>query len=139
MSASPGLSVLVDADNVFPARAQPVLDVLAERSLGKYVFAAGSPQALARLEWPEGSEVVMAAGWQQADLVLARAYVPSTGPLLLITGDGDFGLLAARHPGAVLVVSGAPSTRLRTVAQVLDPAVEGTQPLIRWLDQAPAF
>ena len=31
---------------------------------------------------------------------------------MLITGDGDFGLLAARHAGPVLVVSGAPSGRV---------------------------
>jgi hypothetical protein len=42
--------------------------------------------------------------------------------------------LAARHPGPVLVVSGAPSTALRDVATVIDPAVEGVEPVRAWLD-----
>jgi hypothetical protein len=49
-----------------------------------------------------------------------------------VTGDGDFGLLAARHPGPVLVVSGSPSGRLRDVAPVVDPATEGVAPIREW-------
>ncbi len=119
---------------MYPARAQPVLDVLADRGLGTCILAAGSARSLARLRWPTGAEIVEASGWQQADLVLGHAYTPSNGPLLLITGDGDFGLLAARHPGPVLVVSGAASGRLKVAAPVLDPAVDGVRPLEEWLD-----
>jgi hypothetical protein len=73
------------------------------------------------------------AGWQSADLALAQAYAPADEPLILVTGDGDFGLLAARHPGPVLVVSGAPSGRLRDTAVVVDPAVDGVGPITDWL------
>jgi hypothetical protein len=52
---------------------------------------------------------------------------------VLITGDGDFGLLAARHPGPVLVISGAASGRLRGGATVVDPALEGLAPIEAWL------
>ena len=75
----------------------------------------------------------MHAGWQRADLALAEAYVPSTDPLVLITGDGDFGLLATRHPGPVLVISGAASERLRGGTTVVDPATDGTAPIDAWL------
>jgi hypothetical protein len=83
--------------------------------------------------WPAGSELLEHAGWQRADLALAAAYSPAAEPLLLITGDGDFGLLAARHPGPVLVVSGAPSGRLRDCTTVVDPALEGLTPIRAWL------
>jgi hypothetical protein len=54
-------------------------------------------------------------------------------PLVLASGDGDFALLASRHGGPVLVVSGAPSSRLRDNATVVDPAMTGVDPLLRWL------
>jgi hypothetical protein len=80
-----------------------------------------------------GAQLLEHSGWQQADLALAAAYSPSIDPLLLITGDGDFALLATRHPGPVLVVSGAPSSRLRLGTTVVDPAADGVQPISQWL------
>jgi len=133
LSAFTTLQVLVDADNVFPGRLQPVLDLVAGLARPVSLVAAGRPAALERLRWPDGTTLIAAAGWQSADLVLAQAYSSDADPLLLITGDGDFALLAARHPGAVLVISGAPSQRLRDVAAVVDPAVEGLEPVKRWL------
>jgi hypothetical protein len=127
------LQVLVDADNVDPFRTQAVLDAVA--AAGAEVVVAGHPRALARVDWPEGATVVQAAGWQRADLVLAEAYRPSDDPLVLVSGDGDFGLLVARHGGPVLVVSEAASSRLagRQVT-VVDPVLDGLEPLRQWLD-----
>jgi RimJ/RimL family protein N-acetyltransferase len=124
---------LVDADNVFPVRLQPVLDLLGVQYLNIDLLAAGHQRSLDRLRWPNGATVLQASGWQRADVVLAEGYSPDREPLLLITGDGDFGLLAARHPGPVLVVSGSPSGRLRDVAATVDPAVDGLTPIIDWL------
>jgi hypothetical protein len=124
---------LIDADNVAPRRVRPVLDLLAELGTAARVTVSGSPKALARLDWPVGAELLPHAGWQQADLALAEAYTPDPSPLLLITGDGDFGLLATRHPGSVLVVSGAASSRLRDGTLVVDPATEGTDRIRAWL------
>lgn len=134
------LRVLVDADNVAPARVQPVLDLL-DALLGQdqadvsgiHITASGRRQALARLRWPAGTQLLEHEGWQRADLALAQAYSPADVPLLLVTGDGDFGLLSARHPGDVLVVSGAASGRLREHATVVDPATEGPAPIAAWL------
>ena len=127
------LQVLVDADNVAPVRVIPVLEILAALDVAPRMVVSGRQQALDALDWPDFAELIADAGWQRADLVLANAYEPSNDPLLLITGDGDFGLLAARHAGQVLVVSGAPSGRLRDVGVVVDPAVEGTDPIRAWL------
>lgn len=127
------LRVLIDADNVAPPRVSPVLGLLAESAVASEVTASGRPAALRRVTWPDGTTLLPHAGWQRADLALADAYVPSADPLLLITGDGDFGLLAARHPGPVLVISGAASGRLRDVAVVVDPVVEGMAPVAAWL------
>jgi hypothetical protein len=127
------LRVLIDADNVVPQRVRPVLELLAELATPVRMTVSGSPAALARVAWPAGSEVLAHAGWQQADLALADAYSPTDEPLLLVTGDGDFGLLAARHPGPVLVVSGAASNRLREGTVLVDPATEGTEPIRAWL------
>jgi hypothetical protein len=127
------LQVLVDADNVLPARVQPVVDLLGRVPRVRTVVT-GRAGALAQVDWPADAVVEPWSGWQRADLALARAYRPDRDPLVLITGDGDFGLLAARHPGPVLVVSGAPSTALRDVATVIDPAVEGVEPVRAWLD-----
>ena len=126
------LQVLVDADNVDPFRTRALLAALPE---GAEVVVAGHPRALARLDWPETATVVTAAGWQRADLVLAAAYEPSDDPLVLVSGDGDFGLLVARHSGPVLVVSEAASYRLAgSRVTVVDPAVDGVEPLRQWLD-----
>jgi hypothetical protein len=126
------LQALVDADNVAPARVQPVLDLLDGRAEVSIV-ASGRPEALALLRWPATAELLPHQGWQRADVALAEAYRPGAGPLLLITGDGDFGLLAQRHGGPVLVVSGAPSGRLRDAGLVVDPAVDGLAPIVAWL------
>ncbi|HEV7192177.1 MAG TPA: hypothetical protein VGN35_03150 [Jatrophihabitantaceae bacterium] len=127
--------VLVDADNVAPHRLQPLLDLLAEvRSPGSVeLTASGRQHALDAVSWPEGAELLAHAGWQQADVALAEAYRPADQPLILVSGDGDFGLLAQRHPGPVLVVSGAASGRLRDTGLVVDPATEGVQPIRDWL------
>jgi hypothetical protein len=127
------LWVLVDADNLSPRRLQPVLDLLATITSPVSITASGRPTALDRLRWPENAELIASAGWQRADASLAESYLPSADPLLLITGDGDFALLAERHPGPVLVVSGAASGRLRSGTTVVDPATEGVGPIKAWL------
>lgn len=133
------LQVLVDADNVAPPRLQPVLDLLSallDADPGQSdtgITASGRRAALDRLSWPAGTSVLEHEGWQRADLALAEAYSPGEHPLILVTGDGDFALLAARHPGDVLVVSGAASSRLRDHALVVDPATEGTAGIQAWL------
>lgn len=127
------LRVLVDADNVPPRRLQPVLDVLATLGAPVSITASGRPAALDRVRWPDGAELIASAGWQRADASLAGAYQPSADPLLLVTGDGDFALLAERHPGPVLVVSGAASGRLRNGTTVVDPATEGVAPIEAWV------
>lgn len=126
------LQVLVDADNVDPFRTTALLDAIA--GIGADVLVAGHPRALARVTWPDSATVVEAAGWQRADLVLAEAYRPSEEPLVLVSGDGDFGLLVGRHGGPVLVVSEAASGRLSGgQVTVVDPALDGVEPLRRWL------
>jgi hypothetical protein len=127
------LRVLVDADNVVPQRIEPVLALVAEVPAAR-ITASGRRQSLDRVDWPAGTELLEHAGWQQADLALAEAYEPADEALLLITGDGDFALLANRHPGPVLVVSGAPSARLRVGAAVIDPVAEGLAPIRGWLE-----
>ncbi|MGH8859721.1 MAG: hypothetical protein ACRDVG_00540 [Jatrophihabitantaceae bacterium] len=127
------LRVLVDADNVAPPRLAPVLTLLADVTDEVHLTASGRGSALDRLRWPAGAELIATTGWQRADLALAEAYRPSDDPLVLVSGDGDFGLLAARHPGPVLVVSGAPSGRLRDATTVVDPAAEGVAPIRAWL------
>jgi hypothetical protein len=128
------LQVLVDADNVAPPRLAPVLKLLAEVPDVR-ITASGRRSALARLDWPEQAHLLPSTGWQRADLALAQAYRPTDDPLLLVSGDGDFGLLATRHPGPVLVVSGAASGRLRDGTTVVDPATEGVGPIRAWLAQ----
>jgi hypothetical protein len=127
------LQVLVDADNVPPRRLAPVLAMLGTVQGEVRLTASGRPQALAALPWPAGAQLLAHEGWQRADLALATAYRPGDDPLVLVTGDGDFALLAERHPGPVLVVSGAPSGRLRDTATVVDPATDGVAAIRRWL------
>ena len=127
------LRVLIDADNVAPQRVEPVLALLTDVPDIR-ITASGRRQALARVTWPEGTELLEHTGWQRADLALAAAYSPAAEPLVLITGDGDFGLLASRHPAPVLVISGAASARLRDGTSVVDPAVDGLAPVEAWLD-----
>src|SRR5690349_2635029 len=126
------LRVLVDADNVPPVRLAPVLEVLADVH-DLQLTASGRGTALSRLDWPAGTELLPSEGWQRADLALAAAYRPSDVPLVMVSGDGDFGLLVSRHPGPVLVVSGAASGRLRDGTTVVDPGTEGTAPIRAWL------
>jgi hypothetical protein len=126
------LQVLVDADNVDQFRTKALFDALA--GAPAEVVVAGHPRALARYDWPADATVVQAAGWQRADLVLAEAYRPSDDPLVLVSGDGDFGLLVGRHGGPVLVVSEAASSRLSGhQVTVVDPVVEGVEPLRQWI------
>jgi len=127
------LRVLVDADNVAPSRLQPVLDLMGTITSPVQITASGRQAALDRLRWPAAAELIASAGWQRADASLAESYVPSLNPLLLITGDGDFGLMAERHPGPVLVISGAASGRLRNGTTVVDPATDGLAPFSAWL------
>ncbi len=127
------LQVLVDADNVAPPRLGPVLALLARVEGEVRLTASGRPQALAALPWPAGAELLAHEGWQRADLALAAAYRAGDDPLVLVTGDGDFALLAERHPGPVLVVSGAPSGRLRDTATIVDPAMDGADAIGQWL------
>jgi hypothetical protein len=127
------LRVLVDADNVPPRRLNPVLDLLRAVNGQFRLVASGRQAALDRVSWPAGAELLPHSGWQRADVALAQAYHPSADPLVLVSGDGDFALLAARHPGPVLVVSGAPSGRLRDHAVLVDPATDGPEPIRKWL------
>ena len=124
------LQVLVDADNVDPFRTRALLDAL--RGVVADVVVAGHPRALARVEWPDDATVVEAAGWQRADLVLAAAYRPSDDPLVLVSGDGDFGLLVGRHSGRCSS-SARPRRTGSAGATVVDPAVDGVEPLRQWL------
>jgi hypothetical protein len=126
------LRVLVDADNVVPRRVEPVLALLTGLP-GVRITASGRAEALDRMTWPAGTELLAHAGWQRADLALADAYSPAAEPLVLITGDGDFALLASRHPGPVLVISGAASARLRDGTTVVDPALDGLAAVESWL------
>ncbi|HVF20283.1 MAG TPA: hypothetical protein VNA14_08570 [Mycobacteriales bacterium] len=130
------IQVLVDADNVDTTRVAAVLSaLLAAVPPGDLrMTVAGRSAAIEATEWPSYAEVVVAAGWQRADLVLAAAYVPDDRPLVLVSGDGDFGLLVTRHPGPALVVSEAASYRLREGVTVVDPAIDGPDALHRWLD-----
>jgi hypothetical protein len=127
------LQVLVDADNVPPVRVAALISLLPDTDVR--LVAVGRPTAIARVEWPSYAEVVVAAGWQRADIALTLAYDVAAGddPLVIVSGDGDFALLAGRHAGPVLVVSEAASSRLRDVATVVDPVVDGLDPLRHWL------
>ncbi len=130
--------VLVDADNLAAARLRILVEALGDPAPeGMHVVVAGSPAAVAGATWPPDADVVPITGWQRADVALVEAYEEHgdlSGPLVLVTGDGDFGLLAARHRGPVLVVSGSPSSRLREGgAAVVDPALVGGEPIRAWL------
>jgi hypothetical protein len=123
------VQVLVDADNVPPARVRAVLDELPP---GTDIVAIGSPRALSRVNWPDDARVQAAVGWQRADLALAEIYEGGEDALVLVSGDGDFALLAQQHLGPVLVVSEAASERLRRVATVIDPVHDGLERLRAW-------
>jgi hypothetical protein len=127
------LRVLVDADNVPRRRLQPVLDMLEAEVDDVNLIASGRLRTLRRLRFSATAKLIAKVGWQNADAALARAYQPSEDPLILVTGDGDFALLALRHPGPVLVISGAASLQLHGAGQVVDPALEGLEPIRNWL------
>lgn len=131
----PTVQVLIDADNVGPARVRPVLTAIAALDVPVSVVVSGREQALARMSWPQDAQQIVASGWQRADVALVEAYRQDDGPLILVSGDGDFALLAARHPGPVLIVSAAPSYRLTENATVTDPALDGPDTLRAWLRQ----
>ena len=130
---SPTVQVLVDADNVGPPRLLPLLSALHDLAPTAVLDVAGHPAALDRTPWPDGARQLPAIGWQRADLALAEAYRRDDQPLILASGDGDFALLAAGHPGPVLVISSAPSYRLTQGSTVTDPALDGPQRLREWL------
>jgi hypothetical protein len=124
------LQVLIDADNVPRSRLVAVLAVLPRDA---EIVVAGSPQILDRIGWPAGARLLPRTGWQRADLELAAAYRQDDGPLILVSGDGDFAHLARRHGGHVLVVSQAPSAQLRGVGTTLDPVHDGPDAIRDWL------
>jgi hypothetical protein len=130
-----GAQVLVDADNLDVGRLRLVAAALARSSGTARVVVAGHPSRLARVAWPDGATVLDATGWQRADVALVEAYVADSRPLVLVSGDGDFALLAERHAGPVLVVgpAGSTSSRLRPSATVVDPVHDGLERLAAWL------
>jgi hypothetical protein len=136
------LQVLVDADNVPAGRIQALLLALAAYQGGDHsedeaddmeLVVAGHADAIGALSWPATATVVEAEGWQRADIALAAAYRSVAGPLVIASGDADFALLAARHPGPVLVISEAAAGRFREIATVIDPVHDGAQAISRWL------
>ena len=98
------------------------------------MFVAGARDALAAVDWPPAAAVHEAQGWQQADLALVAAYRVGNHPLVVVSGDGDFSMLAATHPGPVLVISDRPASRLRASGTVVDPIVDGLDAVRHWFD-----
>jgi hypothetical protein len=131
------VQVLVDADNLTSARLRLLVEALGIFDpTDVRMVVAGAQTAVEDVGWPAYAQVLHATGWQRADVVLVEAYEAAADrvtPLVLASGDGDFALLASRHGGPVLVVSGSPSSRLRDNATVVDPAMAGVEPLVRWL------
>jgi hypothetical protein len=126
------IQVLVDADNLSAPRIRAFLTAVPLDEVD--LFVAGSPRALAGVDWPEQAKVVDVEGWQQADLALVEAHRADTQPLVLVSGDGDFAMLAATHPGPVLIVSDRPASRLRAAGTVVDPVVDGLDAVRHWFD-----
>jgi ABC-type Fe3+-hydroxamate transport system substrate-binding protein len=133
-----GTQVLVDVDNLDLGRLRMVAAELRDAVTAGHplrVVVAGPAARVEAVEWPPGAEVVTAGGWQRADAALAVAYTPDEENLVLVSGDGDFSLLAQQHPGAVLVVgtAGSTSARFRGSAAVVDPVHDGLERLRSWL------
>lgn len=126
------IQILVDADNVNAARLQAFLRAVPMDEAE--IVVAGNPRALAAVVWPPSAIVRAVQGWQQADLDLIAAYRHGPDPLVLVTGDGDFSMLAATHPGPVLVISDRPASRLREAGTVVDPVIDGLDAVRRWFD-----
>ena len=124
--------MLVDADNVSAPRITAFLRAVPLDEVE--IVVAGSPRALGAVRWPHQARRTQIEGWQQADLVLMDAYRPGTAGLVLVTGDGDFGMLAATHGGPVLVISDRPATRLRCAGTVVDPVHDGLDAIRFWFD-----
>lgn len=124
--------MLVDADNLPAVGLRILLRALPTDEAA--VVAAGSPRALASVAWPAGTSVRTIEGWQQADLLLARAYRPGREPLVVASGDGDFAGIVHGHAGPVLVVADRPAAALRGAGTVLDPLVDGAGALRDWFD-----
>ena len=131
--------VLVDVDNLDVGRLRLVAAELARAvAAGRAprIVVAGPAPRIGELDWPDGAAVLTAGGWQRADAALAQAYQPDGEPLVLVSGDGDFSLLAQRHPGPVLVVGVARSTSSRLkdgASAVVDPVHDGLERLRAWL------
>lgn len=126
------IQVLIDADNLASARIEAFLRAVPLDEV--QITVAGSPRALAGVPWPSAARIAEAQGWQQADLALIAAHRADEAPLVLVTGDGDFAMLAATHPGPVLVISDRPASRLRTAGTVIDPVIDGLDAVRRWFD-----
>lgn len=126
------MQVLVDADNLSAPRLRALLRAVPLHAAE--LIVAGSPRALAAVDWPAGADLRPAEGWQRADLVLVEAYRAGTEPLVLASGDGDFAGLARAHAGPVLVISDRPAGGLRDAGSVLDPVQDGIAPLRAWFD-----
>lgn len=126
------IQVLIDADNLSAPRIAAFLRAVPLDEVD--IVVAGSPRALAGVGWPEAARVLEVEGWQQADLALVGAHRAGPDPLVLVTGDGDFAMLAATHPGPVLVVSDRPASRLRSAGTVVDPVVDGLDAVRHWFD-----
>lgn len=126
------IQVLIDADNLTAPRLRALLKAMPAGECR--ILVVGSPSALARVAWPRGARIVEAEGWQAADVILAEAYQHEHAPLVLASGDGDFGAIAAGHPGPVLVISDRPASMLRRAATVIDPIHDGLDALRDWFD-----
>jgi hypothetical protein len=126
------IQVLVDADNLSAPRIRAFLAAAPADEID--IVAAGSPRALAGVQWPRGALVHAVEGWQQADLYLVTAHRSGLEPLVLVTGDGDFANLAAQHAGPVLIVSDRPASALRAAGTVVDPVVDGLDAVRHWFD-----
>ena len=126
------IQVLIDADNVSAPRIAALLRALPLDEVE--IVVAGSPRAMSAVRWPAQARRSEIEGWQQADLKLMDAYRPGSDGLVLVTGDGDFGMLAATHAGPVLVVSDRPASRLRSAGTVVDPVLDGVDAVRLWFD-----
>jgi hypothetical protein len=126
------IQVLIDADNLSAPRIRAFLSAMPSDEVE--VVVAGSGRALSGVQWPAQATVLEVEGWQQADLALVAAHRAGPQPLVLVTGDGDFAMLAATHPGPVLVISDRPASRLRAAGTVVDPVVDGLDAVRRWFD-----
>ena len=126
------IQVLIDADNVSAPRVAALLRLLPLDEVT--IDVAGSPRALGGVQWPASARRTEVEGWQQADLALMEVYRPGDEPLVLVSGDGDFGLLATTHGGPVLIISDRPAARLRASGTVVDPVVDGVAPIRSWFD-----